>query len=58
MTVSKHKIFNKFTFKRTQSPEHGASNKTLLLLSGAPSWEIQKLKKEKKLIRNKQLRVN
>jgi hypothetical protein len=55
MTVSKHKIFNKFTFKRTQSPEHGASNKTLLLLIGSPSWETKKLKKKKKIIRNKQL---
>jgi hypothetical protein len=51
MTLSihnKHKIFNKITFKRTQSPEHGASNKTLLLLICSPSWEIQKLKKKKK----------
>jgi hypothetical protein len=47
MKVSKHKTFNTITFERTPSPEHGASNKTLLLLSGAPSWEIQKLKKEK-----------
>jgi hypothetical protein len=47
MTLSKHnkhKILNKITFKRTQSPEHGASNKTLLLLICSPSWEIQKLK--------------
>jgi hypothetical protein len=61
MTVSKHKIFNKFTFKRTQSPEHGASNKTLLLLIGSPSWETKKLKKKKKTYKKQtiaELRVN
>lgn len=38
----------RITLERTPSPEHGASNKTLLLLSGSPSWKINE-----QLIRNK-----